>query len=130
MKNVLVWIEQNPLTFKSFMVAVLPWVGKVIFAATGKTASMGQWGDILNQAINVLVYVISAYGVGGAIVHVARGPALTDVDQAATIVAALKAPPIPPLSEVVAEVKTVSEAVVAVAPVAIEKPLPGGYQRF
>lgn len=126
MKPICLWIQQNPQTFKSFLLAILPWVGKIIFAATGKTATMGPWGDVVNQAVDVVVWLISVYGVGGAVVHVVRGPALTDMAQVATIVATLKAPPIPPISEVLAEVETVAEAVVAVAPdteiAPIEKP--------
>lgn len=122
MTSILLWIKANPQTVKSVLVGILAWVGKIIFAATGKTASLGAWGDALNQGVDVLVWVITAYSAGSAAVHISRGPALTDVDQAATIVAALKAPPILPVSEVLTEVKTVAEAVAAVDPSPLESP--------
>ena len=108
MKAVCQWIHENPAAFKTFLMVALSWIGKIVFAVTGHTASLGAWGAVIDQGVDVLVGGITLWGVVVGINHVSRGPSLTSMQQAETIVAAIKGPPV---SESVTEVKAIAEDV-------------------
>jgi hypothetical protein len=116
MKAFLKWIVLNPATFKSYLLAILPLVGKGILAATGKMPDMGQWNDFIETGVNVLVGCLTTYGIGGVIVHTARGPQLSAADQTVAIVAALAPASVPVAAETMRNIE---------AEVALHPPAPG-----
>lgn len=93
MRAVLQWAQQNPNAVKAYMVSLLALVSKSILAITGKTAALGPWAGVADQLIDIVVGALTIYGLVVGTNHVARGPALTPSDQAATIVAAIQGPP-------------------------------------
>jgi hypothetical protein len=113
MKAVINWILLNPSAVKAYLLAVLALVAKGILAFTGKVADLGQYSGFIDQAIDLLVGGLSIYGVIAGSIHSVRGPALTTVDQAAAIVAALAPAPV---ATAVAQVQAIVADVVAVKP--------------
>jgi hypothetical protein len=113
MNAVLIWLGQNPQAVKAFAVSILAWVGKGILAATGKTADLGNWSAFVDATIDILVGLLTAYGIGIGLLHVSRGAALTTTEQAAVIVAALAPAPVPLAVE---QVKTIAAEVAVKTP--------------
>jgi hypothetical protein len=111
MNALLSWITANPQAVKGYLIALLALVSKGILAVSGKTADLGVWSSFVDQLVDVVVGGFTIYGLSGGIIHTARGPALTAVDQASVIVAALAPAPVP---QAVAQVQAIAADVVAV----------------
>lgn len=111
MSALLLWIQNNPASFKGFLTAFLAMLVKLILQFSGKSDQLAHWNDAASQLIDLVVYAVSAYGVISGGLHASRGPALTSIDQAAAVVALL-APA--PATVAVEQVKAVVADVVAV----------------
>lgn len=114
MKAIGQWILLNPSAFKAYLLVVIAWIGKGILAVTGKVHDLGQWSGFVDQGVDVIVGAMTIYGIGGGVIHTARGPLLTSVGQASTTVAALV--PVAPVESVVEQVKSLADEIVAVVP--------------
>jgi hypothetical protein len=104
------WVQQNPNAFRAFLITFISMGGKLFLQLTGKSDQLEHLNDAVAQVIDLGLYGLMAYGVIMGSVHTTRGPALTSVATAATVVASIVPEPV---SVVVAKVATVAEAVVA-----------------
>jgi hypothetical protein len=123
MKPIFQWIMSNPSAFKSYLLALIAWIGAGYLAASGKVADLGPWSAFVDQGVDIVVGGLTIYGVGGGITHQLRGPALTSTEHIAAIVSLLQ-----PATPAVA-VEEVKSTVAAVA--SVESPAPqSGSHKF
>jgi uncharacterized membrane protein HdeD (DUF308 family) len=118
------WVFTNPQAFRSFTATLCAMLFKLILQLSGRSDQLAHWNDAASQTLDIAVYILMGAGVIMGAYHASRGPALTSINQAAAIVAALAPAPV---TLAVEQVKTIVEEVAAPKAPAVSE-MPGSHR--